>query len=204
VIQVCVPISFKDIGMEIDRKELLKNKEVLEEIHRYKWLQSEMAGADIGFEAAADAWFREHASAWLSHYFPKGKPHEKKVRGVPRILLIDDDDAFRSMLKDMLERAGYAVISAANGKEGIDRYRESPTDLVITDIIMPEKEGIETIIDLQKDFPDVRIIAISGGGRMKSDALLQIAACLSNVKDSLNKPFSKEEILRSIEDALKD
>ena len=78
-----------------------------------------------------------------------------------RILIIDDDDRFRDMLQDMMERNGYEVVSASDGKEGIDLYRKEPTDLVITDIIMPNKEGVETMFELQRDFPDVKIIESS-------------------------------------------
>jgi CheY-like chemotaxis protein len=83
-----------------------------------------------------------------------------------RILIIDDDGQFLAMLRQMLERNGYRIVEVANGEEGIKLYRENPTDLIITDLIIPEKEGIESIIELRQDFPDVKIIAISGGGRI--------------------------------------
>ena len=86
------------------------------------------------------------------------------------ILIIDDDDQIRRVLRKTLERDGYDVADAPNGKEGIRLYRENPADLVITDIIMPEKEGIETIRELRRDFPEVKIIAISGGGRIGPDS----------------------------------
>jgi YesN/AraC family two-component response regulator len=80
------------------------------------------------------------------------------------ILIIDDDQQILNMLSQILKRAGYGVVEALDGKQGLKLYRENPTDLIITDIIMPEKEGLETIMELQRDFPDVKIIAISGGG----------------------------------------
>ena len=82
-----------------------------------------------------------------------------------RLLVIDDDDQMRQMLKQMLERAGYEIIDAPDGQTGIELYRQNPTDLIITDLIMPQKDGMETIIELKRDFPNVKIIAISGGSR---------------------------------------
>ncbi len=120
-----------------------------------------------------------------------------------RILIIDDDDSFRTMLREMLERAGHEVVTAVNGKEGILRYKESPTDLVITDILMPEKEGIETILELQADFPAIKFITVSGGLRLKAENLLQIAACFPGVKKTLSKPFKKEEMLSAVDEVLK-
>jgi len=81
-----------------------------------------------------------------------------------RILIIDDESQIRSMLRLMLERVGYEVDEAPDGLEGIRQYREDPADLIITDLIMPNKDGIGMIIDLKKEFPKVKIIAMSGGG----------------------------------------
>jgi len=92
-----------------------------------------------------------------------------------RILIIDDDAQILKMLRQILEREKYHVTEASNGKEGLRLYRENPADLVITDIIMPEKEGIEIIIELKRDYPDVKIIAISGGGRINPEDYLDIA-----------------------------
>ncbi len=122
-----------------------------------------------------------------------------------KILIIDDDDTFRKMLHDMLSRAGHTVVAAENGSRGIELYREGPADLVITDIIMPEKEGVETIRELHRDFPDVRIIAISGGGgagKMEAGLTLKMVAALPGVASFLEKPFSKTELFSAIEQAL--
>jgi len=81
-----------------------------------------------------------------------------------RILLIDDDAPVRRTLRKMLERQGYEVEEAPDGKAGLTLYQENPADLIITDLIMPEMEGIETIMELRRRFPDVKIIAMSGGG----------------------------------------
>lgn len=116
---------------------------------------------------------------------------------MPRILIIDDDKPMRSMLRQTLERAGYQVQEAANGMEGIKSYRDQPPDLVITDLVMPEKEGIETIVELRKENPPPRIIAISGGGRISAGDYLHIATKLG-VQHTLAKPFSRDEILETV------
>ncbi|MDB4444242.1 response regulator [bacterium] len=117
------------------------------------------------------------------------------------ILIIEDDDQLRTMLREMLERIGYKVTEARNGNEGIERYRENPADLVITDIIMPEKEGVETIIELTRDFPDVNIIAISGGGRVPAEEYLRMVKKLG-AKHTLVKPFIREKLLEAVKDLI--
>ena len=82
-----------------------------------------------------------------------------------KILIIDDEPYILLMLKKMLEKAGYEVDLAANGQKGMELFEKNKTDLVITDIIMPDKEGIETIIELRSAFPNVKIISISGLNR---------------------------------------
>ncbi len=120
-----------------------------------------------------------------------------------RILVIDDDIQVRQMLKQMLERGGYAVVDASNGEEGIRLYRDEPTDLVITDIIMPEKEGIETIMELKREFPDVKIIAVSGGGRVDPGHYLEIAHRCGGDR-TFTKPFDRAELLEAIQQLLDD
>lgn len=120
-----------------------------------------------------------------------------------RILIIDDEAYIRELYTRLLEEAGHEVIEAPNGDAGIKLYRQSQTDLIITDIIMPEKEGIETIIELRRDFPHVKIIAISGGGAaMDSDTCLRLAEDLGAAR-TLAKPMSNQELLDSIEDVLR-
>jgi CheY-like chemotaxis protein len=80
-----------------------------------------------------------------------------------RILVIDDERIIRTIVKHALEEDGHEVIEAGDGEEGIQLYRKNPTDLVVTDIIMPRKEGIETIKELRRNYPDIKIIAMSGG-----------------------------------------
>ena len=114
-----------------------------------------------------------------------------------RILLVDDDESFRPMLQATLERFGYEVTVAKNGNEAIKHYRERPADLVITDLIMPDKEGVETIRELRGEIPAARIIAMSGGGRNGSDVYLQLATGLGAAR-VLSKPFSHQELLDAI------
>ena len=120
-----------------------------------------------------------------------------------RILIIDDEPQIRSMLTLMLERDGFEVVEAPDGVEGIKVYRQNPADLIITDLIMPNKDGIGMIIDLKKEFPDVKIIAMSGGGLNKPDGYLKGAKKLG-ASCTLTKPIDREEMLRAVRDILKD
>jgi CheY-like chemotaxis protein len=122
---------------------------------------------------------------------------------VKLILVIEDDSQFRSMLCQMLSKAGYKAIDASNGKEGLELFRRKAPDLVITDLIMPEKEGLETIIELRRDAPHVKIIAISGGGMASPEDYLVLARKLG-VQSVMAKPFSREEILEEIQRALNE
>jgi CheY-like chemotaxis protein len=118
------------------------------------------------------------------------------------ILIIDDEPQIRSMLKLMLERDGYEVVEAPDGIEGIRIYRRNPADLIITDLIMPNKDGIGMIIDLKKEFPDVKIIAMSGGGLNKPEGYLKGAKKLG-AACTLTKPIDRNEMLGAIKDVLK-
>lgn len=100
------------------------------------------------------------------------------------------------MLKNALESAEYEVLEAVNGLEAIEIYKKTPTDLVIIDIIMPEKEGIETIIELRRNYPDIKLIAISGFG--EESPYLMMAKHLG-ADFILDKPFSLEEILDKVQ-----
>ncbi|HPG37760.1 MAG TPA: response regulator [bacterium] len=120
-----------------------------------------------------------------------------------RILVIDDEEEVREILKQMLELEGYQVITAGDGNQGLKLFRQNPTDLVITDIIMPEKEGIETIIELRNEFPNVKIISISGGGRISPTDYLTMSKKLGAVK-SFTKPFERKKLLKAVEELLAD
>ena len=118
-----------------------------------------------------------------------------------RILIIDDEDELRSMLRQMLEQAGYEVTEAVNGAEGIQLYEQDTHDLIITDIIMPEKEGVETIIALRRADPDLPIIAISGGGRLEATDFLTMTKKLG-ARRTLSKPFRRDQLLEAVGECL--
>ncbi|NQV55226.1 MAG: response regulator [Rhodospirillales bacterium] len=111
-----------------------------------------------------------------------------------RILLIDDEKLVRLTGRKMLEAEGHEVSEAENGNEGLAIYQEQSIDLVITDILMPEREGIETILELKKLNPNVKIIAMSGGGRIKNLDYLNMAVA-HGVANKLAKPFSRSELI---------
>jgi DNA-binding response OmpR family regulator len=113
------------------------------------------------------------------------------------ILVIEDDREVREYLGEVLSRAGHTVSKAANGRDGVCMFREHPVQVVITDIIMPEKDGIETILDLRRDHPGLKVIAISGGGRSTPENYLHSARLLGADR-VFRKPFRNEEILAAV------
>jgi DNA-binding NtrC family response regulator len=117
------------------------------------------------------------------------------------ILVIEDDSAVRLSLQMMLEDGGYTVKVAENGEVGIDLFREEPADLVITDLFMPRKEGIETISELRRDYPGVKIIAISGGGQHIPGGFLVFAKKLGAIH-TFQKPIDNSELLQVVNTVL--
>jgi CheY-like chemotaxis protein len=115
-----------------------------------------------------------------------------------RILVIDDEKLLRQTIRRMLESAGHEVIEAEDGRAGIAAFAQHQFDAVVTDIIMPQKEGIETIREIRTVNPTVRIVAISGGGRNQNMEFLRLAGKLG-ATNTLAKPFRKEELLASVE-----
>lgn len=118
-----------------------------------------------------------------------------------RLLIIDDDDTIRRMLAKTLTKAGYDVLAAADGDEGLKQFRKNEIDLVITDLIMPEKEGIEMIMELKTDFPDAKIIAMSGGAQIGPDEYLKLAVALG-AQRTLKKPIVRDDLLGAIKEIL--
>jgi YesN/AraC family two-component response regulator len=119
-----------------------------------------------------------------------------------RILVIDDEEMFRQMLRQMLEMDGYEVAEAAEGGQAIALFRKKPADLVITDIFMPDKEGIATIQEMKQEFPGLKIIAVSGGGnKCIGFEYLQFAEKVG-ADCTLSKPFERQEILDAIQSLL--
>jgi CheY-like chemotaxis protein len=125
-----------------------------------------------------------------------------------RILVIDDDQDVRAVILCELESAGHDVVGAAHGAQGLQLQRASPADVVETDILMPEKEGIETIRELPQEFPRAKIIAITGGGSLRPGRRsftahdLEVVGVELAVSAILHKPFDAGELLRSVDRAL--
>jgi len=118
-----------------------------------------------------------------------------------RILLIEDDEPLRKMIRKVLERAGYEVQEAPNGKIGLKLYSEQPSELILTDLIMPEKEGLETIMEFRRLAAGVKIIAMSGGNRMNPKVNLAMAQKFGAAR-TLAKPFSHQDILEAVAEVL--
>lgn len=119
-----------------------------------------------------------------------------------QILIIDDDDLVRVTLSRILRAADYEVIEASNGDEGLRKHQGGNVDLVITDILMPEKEGLETIRELRLADSEARIIAISGGDRSGNQMFLEMAEKLG-ADGVLAKPIRQRDLLAKIDAVLK-
>lgn len=116
---------------------------------------------------------------------------------MPRILVVDDEEQVRRVLRLVLERAGYEVDTASDGNEAVAVFDPARHDVVITDIVMPEKEGIETIQELRQKSTGVRIIAISGGGRISPEEYLDWAKRFG-VHCTFTKPINRDELLNTL------
>ena len=118
-----------------------------------------------------------------------------------RILIIDDDFQIRCLFRQVLEGKGHQVLDASDGRSGIDMQRREPADLVITDIVMPDKEGLETIRDLRRDWPEVKIIAISGGGKIVPGEYLHVADKFGAHR-GFEKPIHLDEMMDAVNELL--
>jgi len=126
-----------------------------------------------------------------------------------KIIVIDDEKDIRNVLKEVLERAGFDVEIAGNSDEGLELLRDHGADLVITDIIMPGKDGVDTVYDIRMEFPNTRIIVISGGGNVtpmeyeptaiKTTAYLASASA-AGADVTLTKPFDRGELLDAVKE----
>jgi len=118
-----------------------------------------------------------------------------------RILIIDDDEQIRVLLQQMMEWAEFEVSVAENGKVAMEVQRQNPADLVITDLIMPEQEGLETISKLKREYEGIKIIAISGGGRIGPEAYLPAARELGADR-IFSKPFDVQKVVETVKELL--
>ena len=114
-----------------------------------------------------------------------------------RILVIDDDPAMRGSMRRILERDGHDLREAGDGAEGLRLFRAEPADVVVTDVLMPGKEGMETIVELREEAPDVRILVVSGGGTMLGESTLSDAQALG-ADASLAKPFTVDQLRSAV------
>jgi len=118
-----------------------------------------------------------------------------------RILIIDDEAATLDLLHRILVSEGYDVVLATNGREGVQKFQQQPCDLVVTDMVMPIKDGLQTILDLRLEAPELPIVAISGGGVIPKERYLTVAGYLDNV-ETLAKPFTREALRNAVEKML--
>ncbi len=118
------------------------------------------------------------------------------------VLIVDDEEQVRDLLRSFLLRKGHDVRDASDGGAALKLHRQSPADLIILDLIMPNKEGLQTIVDLRKEFPDTKIIAISGGGGSGDpNSYLSMAVNLG-ASLAIAKPFGLEELGESLKATL--
>ena len=120
-----------------------------------------------------------------------------------RILVIDDDVPLRLVLRSILERAGHTVLDAPDGRSGMALWRREPTDIVVTDIFMPEKDGVEVIQEMKNVATKPKIIAISGGGQSGLFDLSSTATLLGADR-VLVKPFDQRTLLLTVQEVLND
>jgi DNA-binding response OmpR family regulator len=127
-----------------------------------------------------------------------GTPKAVVTGSGPIVCVIDDDEQVRATLAEILRRSGYHVVLASDGDMGLEVVEQSGAAIVVTDIVMPNREGIETIREIRRSFPAVRILEISGGGSKSSSAdFLELAYALG-ADDVLAKPFRMAELLHKV------
>jgi len=120
---------------------------------------------------------------------------------MPVILIIEDDRDLREMLRSALLRKDYTVLEADNGKEALINFKPGVTDLVVTDLLMPEEDGLKVIMQMREMKPEIKVIAISGGGKAGPGSYLRMAKALG--ADSVfPKPFSVNDLVTRIDDIL--
>jgi DNA-binding NtrC family response regulator len=122
---------------------------------------------------------------------------------VVRILVIDDEEQVRRLLRYALERAGHEIIEACDGDEGVQCYRTAPVDLIISDILLTDQGGFETITALRHEAPGIKIIAMSGGGYFGDSDFFEIARQLG-AQRTLQKPFELGDLFSTVWEVLQD
>lgn len=127
-----------------------------------------------------------------------GMPSSPETTPSYDVLVIDDDPGVRSVIRRFLERSGHVCRDAADGNLGLAMLRSHPADLIIVDMLMPEKEGAETIREIRSDWPGIPVIAMSGGGAISADDCLRIARALGANK-AIRKPFDMKDLQTAID-----
>jgi CheY-like chemotaxis protein len=117
---------------------------------------------------------------------------------MPSVLVVDDQDQVRQLIRETLEQAGYEVEEARDGKEGLERYRATSPDLVIMDILMPDQDGLEVIMTLRREFPNTRVIAMTGGNDVIGLLNLLDVAKMLGARRTLHKPFELKVLLDAV------
>jgi CheY-like chemotaxis protein len=118
---------------------------------------------------------------------------------MPSVLVVDDEDQLRRLIREILEQAGYQVTEARDGKEAVLQYRLAPADVVIMDILMPEQDGLETTSTLRREFPNVKIIAITGSSEMIGILSFLDVAKMLGAHRALQKPFEMQTLLDTVQ-----
>ena len=116
---------------------------------------------------------------------------------MPSILIIDDDDSLRDALRRTLHKEGYTIMEASHGGRGLKQLESAAVDVVLLDMFMPEKDGLETIGELRRMHPGIRVIAMSGGGFKGTVDVLHVAKKMG-VRRTLSKPFTREELIEAV------
>ena len=123
---------------------------------------------------------------------------------MPSILVVDDEDQIRHLIRETLEQAGYHITEACDGKEALQQYRLAPADLVIMDILMPNQDGLETTVALRREFPEVRVIVITGGSDMIGMLNFLDVAKMLGAHSTLQKPFEMKALLDTVQAELQN
>jgi two-component system, chemotaxis family, chemotaxis protein CheY len=123
---------------------------------------------------------------------------------MPSILVVDDEDQIRHLIRETLEQVGYHITEARDGKEALEQYRLAPADLVIMDILMPNQDGLETTVALRREFPDVKVIVITGGSDMIGMLNFLDVAKMLGAHSTLQKPFEMKALLDTVQAELQN
>ena len=118
---------------------------------------------------------------------------------MPSVLIVDDEDQFRRLIRKILEQAGYQVAEARDGKEAVQQYRLAPADVVVMDVLMPEQDGLETTSTLRREFPNVKIIAITGSSETIGVLSFLDVARMLGAHRTLQKPFEMQTLLDTVQ-----